>query len=417
MPPFPMARKRKSKDDDDGKTARVPGSVKFLTFLLVVLAVGGAAGVKYLKSPRGAVFLADRGAVVAYGRVQRELGAAMKHALEEHGLRRNIRVVRGAATGRAHTAADRAPLAWDIPCDESIDLLQVNVSLTAAVEAVGGVVRNAEEKDGGRTLVFEAGTHRHDTHRLTLRLERPEVIARVIPPAESLPKLALVIDDFGYAKGGIAREMLDLDIPLTIAVIPTLRHSAAVVALAKERGRCVLLHLPMEGTEPEAVDVEPISGRMSDDEIAALARRYVQSLPGIDGVNNHQGSVATADERVVKIVMGVLAQERLFFLDSLTSPKSVAYNAAVDAGLRAARSTMFLDDGTERREDVEANLRRLVETALARGSAIGIAHPHPWTFEALRDNLDYLESAGVELVTVCALVESNTAAPDTARTR
>jgi len=71
---------------------------------------------------------------------------------------------------------------------------------------------------------------------------------------------------------------------------------------------------------------------------------------------------------------------------------------------------MFLDDATERREDVEANLRRLVETALARGSAIGIAHPHPWTFEALRDNLDYLESAGVELVTVCELI-ATTAAP------
>jgi hypothetical protein len=317
----------------------------------------------------------------------------------------------------ASAAEHRSPATWEVPCPESTDLLQVNVSLTEAVRALGGVVRNAEEKDGGRTLVFEAGTRRHATHRLTLRLEAPEVLARVVAPAERLPKLALVIDDFGYAKGGIAREMLDLDIPLTIAVIPDLRHSAAVLALAKRRGRCVMLHLPMEGTEPEKVDIEPISGHMSDDEIAALARRYVESLPGIQGVNNHQGSMATADERVVRIVMGVLAEKRLFFLDSLTSPKSLAYNAAVDAGLRAARSAMFLDDATERREDVEANLRRLVETARARGSAVGIAHPHPWTFEALRDNLDYLESAGVELVTVCSLVETTAAAPDTARTR
>jgi hypothetical protein len=411
-----MARKRKSRDDAaDERAARVPGSVKFFTALLVILAVGGAAGVKFLKTPRGAVFLADRGAVVAYGRVQRDLGAVMKHALEKHGLRRHIRAVSGGAAGAR--AADRAPLAWEIPCDESTDLLQVNVSLTEAVEAAGGVVRNARELEGGRALLFEVGTHRHDTHRLTLRLEKPDVIARVIPPPETLPKLALVIDDFGYAKGGIAREMLDLDIPLTIAILPALRHSQAVLTLAREKGRCVMLHLPMEGTEPEKTDAEAISGRMSDDEIAALTRRYVESLPGIDGVNNHQGSVATADERVMTIVAGVLAEKRLFFLDSLTSPKSVAYNAAGSAGLRAARNTMFLDDATERREDVEANLRRLVETALARGSAIGIAHPHPWTFEALRDNLDYLESAGVELVTVCALVETTAAAPDTARTR
>jgi hypothetical protein len=61
---------------------------------------------------------------------------------------------------------------------------------------------------------------------------------------------------------------------------------------------------------------------------------------------------------------------------------------------------------------VEAWLHRLVELAHLHGSAVGIGHPHPWTFEALRDNLDYLETAGIELVTVCELIGAAAAPAD-----
>jgi polysaccharide deacetylase 2 family uncharacterized protein YibQ len=149
---------------------------------------------------------------------------------------------------------------------------------------------------------------------------------------------------------------------------------------------------------------------MSDQEIASLVRADLESLPGVDGVSNHQGSLATADARVMKAVMNELTGRNLLFLDSLTSPKSVAYNAAVETGLRAAQNSLFLDDATERRDDVAARLHELVEHAKAHGSAIGIGHPHPWTLEAIRDNLDYLKDAGVELVTVCDLARAS--APD-----
>ena len=67
-----MARKKNSKEEAESKPSRVPSSVKVFTFILVVLAVGGTIGVNYLKTPRGAVYLTDHGAVLAYGRVQRD---------------------------------------------------------------------------------------------------------------------------------------------------------------------------------------------------------------------------------------------------------------------------------------------------------------------------------------------------------
>jgi len=102
-------------------------------------------------------------------------------------------------------------------------------------------------------------------------------------------------------------------------------------------------------------------------------------------------------------VTGALGGRDLFFLDSLTSPKSVAYNAAIHAGLRAARNEIFIDDATERRDDVADRIRELVKRAQQNGSAIGIGHPHPWTLEALRESRARLEASEVEIVAGDAL--------------
>lgn len=369
-------------------------AVKLFVALLVVLGLGGGAAVKFLQTTRGGIFLVDHGVESALPRVEGDLSVTLKRALEASGLRRRLRV-----------QSTAGPVVWDLPCDESTDLLLVNVALTEATRAVGGTVRTSEEADAGRTLVFHVGTHTRDTHRLTIRRLPPDVIA-VQALAPNVPRIAIVIDDLGYTEGGIAGEMLDLDIPLTVAILPALRHSKDVLERAKRRDRCVLLHLPMEARERYPEDLQPITIDMSDAEIVSLAGEYMESLPGVDGVNNHQGSRATADVRVMRAVCRVLGQYDVFFLDSLTSPESVAYTVAVEAGLRAAVNSGFLDDATDRREDVDARLRDLVETARERGYAIGIGHPHPWTFEALRDFSEFLLTTEVELVSLCDLIES-----------
>ena len=401
-----MARVKKSKDkdEDEPKNSRVPGSVKAFTFFLVVLAIGGSIGINYLKTTRGAVFLTDHGGVLAYGRAQRDASRILRHALETQDLRRNVRVIKDAAKPDA-----KERIEWDVPCDEKTDLLKVNVALSEAAEAAGLVVRRSEEFDKGKRLELEVGTHTLDTHRITLRLASAGALAREVPPPEKRPKLALVFDDFGYERGGIPREVIDLDIPLTITILPTLRYSQEVLAMARRKSRCVLLHLPMESEKKEKTDVDEVTVGMNDKEIANLVRTDLESLPGVDGVSNHEGSLATTDVRVMKAVMNELTGRNLLFFDSLTSPKSVAYNVAVQTGLRAAQNNLFLDDNTERSDDVAARLHQLVELARKNGVAIGIGHPHPWTFEAIRDNLDYLKDAGVDFVTVCDLAGTSAA--------
>ena len=148
-----MPRTKSKKEEPEKKPSRVPASVKFVTALLLVLAVGGSIGVNYLKSPRGAVFLADRGAHMAYARVQRDAGTALRRALDAQGLRRNIQVVRD-----EKDASDKAPITWDIPCAESTDLLQVNVALTETVQAAGAAASQLGWLAGKMMQVDKADT-------------------------------------------------------------------------------------------------------------------------------------------------------------------------------------------------------------------------------------------------------------------
>ncbi|MCK5406997.1 MAG: divergent polysaccharide deacetylase family protein, partial [Candidatus Krumholzibacteria bacterium] len=104
-------------------------------------------------------------------------------------------------------------------------------------------------------------------------------------------------------------------------------------------------------------------------------------------------------------VLEAIRKERLFFLDSLTSNKSVAYNTARELGVATARNSLFIDADTEEAEVVERRIRQLVSMARANGSAVGIGHPRRWTVDALRNSKTFLENTDIELVFLSDIVE------------
>ena len=60
------------------------------------------------------------------------------------------------------------------------------------------------------------------------------------------PMMAIVIDDFGgYDRDGVS-EMLEIDAPLTCAVIPFVEHTKEDSEMAAQNGHEVILHMPME---------------------------------------------------------------------------------------------------------------------------------------------------------------------------
>ena len=81
---------------------------------------------------------------------------------------------------------------------------------------------------------------------------------------------------------------------------------------------------------------------LDDDEIRKRVRSYLEILPKAVGANNHMGSRATQDERVMSAVLDELKAAGLFFVDSRTIATSVAYQLAREKLIPTAKRDMFL---------------------------------------------------------------------------
>ncbi len=220
----------------------------------------------------------------------------------------------------------------------------------------------------------------------------------LVPKVPPEPRLVVVIDDLGGSVSE-AEQFFDLPITITPAILSNLPHSEEVARVARERRREFLLHLPME---PQGYpDVNPGDGALlaSMDE-GTLRRALAQNLSlvrGAAGVNNHMGSRLTELDRPMAWVMDELSARGLYFLDSLTSPKSVAAKAAAQAGLRWARRDVFLDNVREEAA-VARQLDKVVEIARKKGVAVAIGHPHEATLHALERWVSSLRATGVRVV-------------------
>jgi polysaccharide deacetylase 2 family uncharacterized protein YibQ len=215
-------------------------------------------------------------------------------------------------------------------------------------------------------------------------------------------RLALIIDDCGQWPE-TERGFIALPAPLTLSVLPHVRYGDAIARDAVAAGKGVMLHLPMEPRAKIYPGPGEISVAMNDAAIAAQVADDIASVPLAAGVNNHEGSRATSDDRVMREVSAVLAQRRLFFIDSRTSAASVGERDAEAAGVRTASRDVFLDDVAEL-SATEEQLRRAAAIAKTHGSAIAIGHPRPTTLAAVRALLPELQREGIDFVLARDLV-------------
>lgn len=218
-------------------------------------------------------------------------------------------------------------------------------------------------------------------------------------------RVALVIDDMGNSLEALDA-LVALRRPLTVSVLPFSPHAAETARRARANGFDVLLHLPLEslnGTDGSPYTEGLIRASMSDAEIRASLADQLDRVPFIAGVNNHMGSLVTADARLMRIILEPLRERGLFFVDSRTIGRSVAYQEARRLGLRAAARDVFLDDMADVKS-VRERIRELVALARRTGAAVGIGHPYAETLQALREEFEDLEDRGVEAVAVSLIV-------------
>jgi len=222
------------------------------------------------------------------------------------------------------------------------------------------------------------------------------------PLAAAHPRLAILVDDLGNNYDRVTRGLLALEQPLTASILPGLNYSKRVEKEARRRGHAIFLHLPMEPAEYPDKDPGDLAvlTSMSSDSIVELLVDIQRDFARLDGFNNHMGSKAAADERVVGAVLDWAARDRLLVVDSYTAPDSRIYALARKRELPVLRADLFLDGAEEDELGIMSNLAEATELARKRGWALVICHPRPETLAALTAMLPRLTDYGLRFVTV-----------------
>jgi polysaccharide deacetylase 2 family uncharacterized protein YibQ len=222
-------------------------------------------------------------------------------------------------------------------------------------------------------------------------------------PVAAGPRLAICIDDWGYLAAPVERLRTGLRFPMTTSILPMLPHSVDSAEASFAAGHEVILHCPMQSVHNVGREKNTLLTTMSASECRAMLEAEWAAVPHLTGLNNHEGSAASADRALMDVVAGFLKEHNAFFLDSVTTPKSVIPNAAKAAGVPWARRRVFLDND-ESAAAVAAQFRIALALAKKNGSCIAIGHPHPRTLKVLERLAPEAAAQGVTLVTVGALV-------------
>ena len=290
----------------------------------------------------------------------------------------------------------------EVSLDQDQNLTRVEDLFSEHLASVGDRVSWESRRKQGSNLELLIRVEDILTHRLELSKRRKQPSDK--PPPFPTVKLAIVIDDLGH-DGRLARRFLKIDGHLSFSVLPYGTFSGSIARRIHLAGRDLLLHLPME---PKGYpEVDPGAGALLIDmpkgELVRTLRKNLDSIPHIDGVNNHMGSRFCEYEQKMRVVMNELKKRDLFFLDSRTTSRTKAYSVALQLNLPAAKRDVFLDN-IQTSHAIRGQMRRLIQLAKLKGQAIGIAHPNETTLKVLKEVIPELPGQGVKLVPVSHLV-------------
>ena len=235
-------------------------------------------------------------------------------------------------------------------------------------------------------------------------------VPRPVPPAvpvEPHPvgaRMAIILDDWG-TNYGLIHQAVAIGRPLTISIIPHLKYSRRIAEEARKNSLGVMLHMPMEPKKArEKMEPQTILTTTSDLEVIRYLDEALADVPEAEGVNNHTGSKATTDRRIMRLVLSHLKDKGLFFVDSFVTEETVGPDVAREIGILFARRNVFIDNDT-RKEKIKDELEAAVQAALKKGQVIVIGHDKKSTLAAISEEVSAIEKQGVRLVLVKELVK------------
>jgi polysaccharide deacetylase 2 family uncharacterized protein YibQ len=211
-------------------------------------------------------------------------------------------------------------------------------------------------------------------------------------------RIAIIIDDVGYDYVS-AYDFLTLGFPVTFSVIPELSLSYKFYSLFDKYHYPLILHIPMEPVKGrQYVEKSAITSDMTDQEIKNRIKYYIGKYPHIIGANNHMGSKAIADVRIMSALIKELKDENKIWIDSRTTSYTASGQAAAKYNIKYYERDVFLDNNSDR-ISIRKSMDELISEARQKGYAVGIGHVQTKELvSVLKEYHDKKESLGIEFV-------------------
>ena len=243
--------------------------------------------------------------------------------------------------------------------------------------------------------------------------EAMQIAGKPPPGVTKRPAIAICIDDLGEDVAGTEKAMA-LPREVALSFLPYADTTPSLAEAAVWRGHLVLAHVPMQALGGQDPGPMTLKSGMAADEIARLLGWSLARVPGLVGINNHEGSLFTTDGTALGPVMATLRARHLFFFDSRTGSHSRAETEARAVGVMTAGRDIFLDDD-QSQAAIAAQLERLAREARRNGVAIAIGHPHDVTLKLLAAWL--AQDHGVEVVPLDEAIRLKNGHPQTLAAR
>ena len=286
-----------------------------------------------------------------------------------------------------------------IQVSQTLPFSLVEENLKRSLSRLGRTVA-IHASPSAESLRVDISVQNRRTHQLIFVMLQPKSKKAVLRP-----KIALVIDDLG-GESLIAKELLQWDLPLTFSILPFTPYAKATAKEAHQKGKEVILHVPME---PHGYPkVRPGEGvllqEMDEESLRRQLIKDIEAVPYIKGASNHMGSRLMEDPEKVKIILSELKRRRLYFLDSRTTPQTVGMDVAQGIGVKAIERSLFIDHSLDE-EDIKEKIGKLIRLSLSNGKAVGIGHPHPSTIKSIKEMIPKMKERGIEIVPLSSVME------------
>ena len=238
---------------------------------------------------------------------------------------------------------------------------------------------------------------------------KPPKEAQIPPIAANTPipaapaRMAIILDDWGN-NFSLTKDAIAVGRPLTLSILPNLPQSKRIAEEAFNNHLGVMLHMPMQPkSKKQPLEPHTIMTTTLDKTIVRYLDAALLSVPHAEGVNNHQGSAATSDLRVMRTVLKHLKEKGLFFVDSDVAASTVGPQVAKEVSIPFTKRNVFIDN-IAKVDNIKIELKAAERIALSKGRVVVIGHDKKATLQAIREMVPEFEKNGIKLVLVKELV-------------